>query len=476
MLRVTNHDVDRTGGLLAAISDVSATALRELAEAHTRQLEADRVSNIARLIVHKAPHLDEYLAELLFRSALPTNVRTEFLEAVVYSTEDRLAEDLWPSAAVFGIGHNIAAGSRALFLFDEHVPQGETRLDPSCTELVVKLCFTSLPPALDTIVAEVNQIDSRGGADSLHLNNLLKTAHLTLYELGMAGSVRRTTKLTAAWKRAVVSALVTSVVLAIRSNDLDRVREQGAKRARRQLDRFATSTTYRTHAHFEAVVQKLRSGIGKPSGQILTLPILASAAEEVWGEEMAFFLTSHLWESEILKDIHFRQVRELLDAHCIASDVGNRRLRVPSRIDLPDFAVLVLPVKGRRFKSVSVGQQNRPGSILRDLVIISCRHGSIPLQPNKAIGQFLSELHDGVGVMLIHNTAESNKVIFRGRGLRREYWSALVEEIQRREAGLWMTPAPTADFVINGNQAHREHPLSALTPSRLADICERVHV
>ena len=473
MLQITRGDVQRTGGLLAALSEASAGVLREVVVGRVQSPDPDKISNLARLIVHKAPHLDEYLAELLFRAALPPNTRTEFVEAVVYSSDDRLAEDLWPSAAVFGIGHNVSAGRRALFLFDEHVPEGETREDPSCTELVVKTCFSSLPPAIDTLVAEVNDIDSRGGAEALHLNNLLKTAHLTLYELGVMGATRRTTKLTAAWKRAIVNALLAAVVVTLRDDALERVRGEAGKRARNQLDRFIATTSYRLHPHFDAVVQKLRSGIGARSAQVLTLPVLASAAVDVWGEQMAFFLTSHLWESEILKDIHFRQVRELLNAHCVERN-GGVRLRVPSRVDLPDFSVVVLPVSGRRFKSISVGQQNRPGTILRDLVVISCRGGNVPIQPNKAIAQFLAENNDGVGVMLIHNTTESNKIVFRGRGLSQVYWTAVVGEIMRREPGLWMQPAETAAFVINGNPAHKEKALSALTASRLVDICERV--
>lgn len=481
MLRVTTADVARCGGFLNALTDASTEVLHKLLESHVRW-SPDQIPE--RLIVHKAPHLDEYLAEMLFRAVLkPADRQREFLEVSLHAEDDSSAQVYWPTAAVFGIGGGKPSGRYAQYLFDEHL-QGGGRREDSCTEVVLTRCFDGVPPTVSRIAAEVTGIDARAGAHELHLNNLLKTCHSVQYQLGPDASGHAMSgRLSDAWKRAIVNALLAAVFVCL-ENGIDITETDRIKRLMRELfDRFAANSPYRDREHYAESLLRLRNSVsnvsellrtarisvsGQDVPQLLLAPFLAVAAAEVWGTEIAYMLMTHFWESEILKNIHFRRISDLLET-CFKDP------HHPRSIYTPDCSVSGVVVPERKFTGQKmVRGAPQPAGYSSPVWIVACRYTNFVLQPNKAIARFIGDRNCGIGVSFCENTKDTNKVLFKGKSLPDQFWAALVERIQDAEPGLWVRPQPTAPFILNGNAAHRYVDLSELTPARLARLCREV--
>ena len=108
MLKIQKSDSERCGGILSALSDNSAEYLWDQISRHTchkQQLD----SPPGRTVLHKDPHLDDYLGELLFRAAMPSDSRPlDFLEMAIYAENDSNARMFWKESAVFGMGFRTA--------------------------------------------------------------------------------------------------------------------------------------------------------------------------------------------------------------------------------------------------------------------------------------------------------------------------------------------------------------------------------
>ena len=482
LLSISEADCQRCGGFLAALTDVSTSVFHEILK---RRVKWKPVDTPDRLIVHKAPHLDEYVAEMLFRAVLDEpDRRREFLETALHAEDDSSARVHWPTAAVFGIGADKPAGLYAQYLFDEHV-KGGGRVEDACTQIVAERCFSSLPDSLQRIVDEVSAIDSRGGAHELHLNNLLKTSHLVQFHLGTnADGKRRSGKLPDAWKRAVVNGLLAAVayclVKGIDITDVALTREA----VRASFGRFTAESPYKDQPGFAPSVQRLQNALdnskalagsarvninGQDLPQLLLAPFMAAAASATWGEELAHFLMVHFWESEILKNISFRRIQALFEESF--ADTNRPRTIYTRDCSAGGFVIRNKAFKGKRRLRNGTEQEAKYPS---PLWVVACRYNNFVLQPNKAMARFLSDNNFGVGILFLENTKETNKVIFRGRHVPDSFWDELVRRLQELEPNVWVRPQPTADFVLNGNASHRYVELSALTPGGIANICREM--
>ena len=438
-----------------------------------------------RFIVHKAPHLDDYFAEMLFRSALKSDERRrEFLEQALYAEDDQSARIQWPSAAVFGIGSTLPCGKHAQHLFDEHIASGGRTAD-SCATLVANRCFQHLPSSVGRVLQEIGDIDSSGGAHELHLNNLLKTCHSVQYLLGATDDGRRISgKLQDHWKRAVVNGLISAVVYCLEAGiaitDSDKVKEEiGA-----EFDRFLSHSPYRDWPESEKATQRVRGAAsstkqmlerarvsigGREEPQLLVAPFMACAAREAWGAEIAYFLMVHFWESEVLKNIHFVRSEALLER--VFQDAAH-----PKVVYGYESSMGAAVVADKRFvgKLRTQSGLERPAKFPSSLWILSCRHNNFTLSPNKAMGRFLWEHNCGVGLVLCENTKEMTKVLFKGRYLPDGFWNELVARINAKEPGLWYRPQPTAPFILNGNAAHQYLDRSSITLGRLVRMSREI--
>ena len=122
MINMTPRYIEEAGGVLRAISLKSAEVVREvLGEENIKPMNKAKLDHLDRILVHTSPHLDEYLAVLLFRACLPPQkLREVQLEEFTLNSisNDRLAIATWRNAAVFGIGGTHKGGANPLFLFD----------------------------------------------------------------------------------------------------------------------------------------------------------------------------------------------------------------------------------------------------------------------------------------------------------------------------------------------------------------------
>jgi hypothetical protein len=108
-LQLSKSEIASAGGLLATLALRSAQYIGSLAKGATTSASG---AGIRRHIVHTDPHLDEYFAELLFRSCMGSSAwQSEFVEQSIFSKDNDFgAQQLWPDSAIFGIGRACGRG------------------------------------------------------------------------------------------------------------------------------------------------------------------------------------------------------------------------------------------------------------------------------------------------------------------------------------------------------------------------------
>src|SRR5579875_3169988 len=119
--------IEDKGGILNALTYASAQYIRTVLKKYIGEANLKRFSQpnkLRRTIIHKNAHLDEYFAELIFRSILPYHLMDiEVSEHVLMSKEDdTYAKISWANGVVFGIHSDEAGGAKALAFYDEHNP------------------------------------------------------------------------------------------------------------------------------------------------------------------------------------------------------------------------------------------------------------------------------------------------------------------------------------------------------------------
>src|ERR1039458_5935964 len=91
MITITQSDISASGGVLAALADKSCECVRAVLKSGWKATPPEILESLERIIVHTEPHLDEYFAELLFRSCLPREKQQcEFIEQSVFSATNDL--------------------------------------------------------------------------------------------------------------------------------------------------------------------------------------------------------------------------------------------------------------------------------------------------------------------------------------------------------------------------------------------------
>jgi len=419
------------------------------------------------------------MGELLFRVALKSeNRRREFMEFTVHADDDSAARVLWANAAVFGIGSTVTCGQYAEYLFDEH-KTGGGRTESSCAKLVADQCFRSLPVSIKRVLAEIDVIDSQGGAHPLHLNNLLKTCHYLQFYLGQGPKGRsQSDSMTPEWKRAVVSALVTAVIYCLENGDPFTNGASVQALVREFFNRYEKVCPYSARENFATLFGKLKSNVGNLNGfpkdsggnytQLLLVPFLANAAAIAWGKNVAYFLMVPLFETAILGGLDYNRSLAL-----VAKAFANKNQ--PETIYTRDCSMGGIVLQRIRYRGqVKVRGEFQEASWESPIWIISCRHNNFIVQPNKAMFTYLNTENSGVGLILIENTKDSTKALFKGIGFPQIHWLNIIAALQEREPDLWYKANDSVTFINNGNQSHRYRDLSALTPAKLARLCQSV--
>lgn len=503
MLAITKDDVDKSGGVLGAISFRSVEYLKSK---FTPTKNLHYVStHILRNVVHTDPHLDEYFAELLFRSSLAIDSRElDFVEEAIYSSSnDLVAMELWPQAVVFGIGSTISPGAKPLIIFDEHTA-GKGRFSLSCAELVAKYVANNdlnvYPTSIRSLITEVNSIDAYGKAHPQNLSKIIKTLHSVkfLFSKGQTSKDDVKDSLTDSWKRALLDGMLTAVIYAIdEGEDLNSNPDDKKKLLIKSLNTYKENSLHKNHPNFEKAYNFIASTYGQQSAvfstavlrdssnkeildsngqtipQILILGKVIAACIRCWGEPITNLIMMHIWESEFQKQLNFTVLESEIQS------VFGRSFDVDKRTSVGVFSKRTLrKIKLNRMRRNFNNQFETINDSWCNPVIIYISPTSGIFEPHKAALNYVNEHNSYCGFVLVEDSFTATKALFITEGIPKDKWISLKSMIAKIEKDSWYdpttNPAKPAMFITNGTRAHQYVKKSGLDIDALESLIEKV--
>ena len=473
MLKLTQQDIQSTGGFLSSLTKQCESYVRSVLQSKGRLnfRYNKEIDYLERIIVHTDPHIDEYVAELLFSACLPQTTDTsklQFQELFISSKDnDQNCKNLFPTAAVFGIGRTASGGADALFLFDEHTSEeGKPRTAESCSQIVANSFIPTLPQSVYTVLREINTIDSFAGAHSQHIGNIIKDIHETRFAFD------HNTKgyLDANWKRALVDACVTAVIYCLENNiDLFGKPEEKAEALKQSLTNYVQNNVHRNHEKFKETNQgisdtylnqkkvfgspkavlrdrngnEIKNKKGRSIPQLLILSRCCFACYKCWGEIITDIIFMHFWETIFQNQLNFRIMRDE-----VKSAFGK---------------------KGERFNTTVVTLKRK--ILAKDLWVVSFS----PNNPDfigvtkDALTNYINNNNNGNAILLLENPFHTTKAIFQLK-TPESVWQKVVKRILSKE-DCWYQAAPY--FILNGNKTHLYHERSSVDFDALVKLIEQ---
>lgn len=444
------------------LTDRSVAVLRSLNRQSGMRDGRGHLDALRRVIVHKAPHLDEYLADWMLMSTLPNDPSSYgYLEQSIYSREyDHVANSLWPSSIVLGFGANMSKLRRPLHCFDEHLPDG-SRTVRSASRLVYNELFSGgIKPlvGIRLILQENDIIDSQGGSHSLHLGNLIKLLHTSRVLVSVEGQ-SRTEQLPASWKRATVFACLASMVYLISEmgnwrDDVTRMKRVISRvEAKLRAGPTATGCNEKSYLKFKGFItnwgQMCKSNLLNVSGnsipQHLVLCRMAQALDTCFFDapDTVDFVLLTLLEPALHNQIEFDLITQFLD-------LAMQDRKTILGTNLGEF-------------SFEFGTNNAGTPIIGFRSFGSLANASSP------ISAFLNSKFSGNGIAFVTNTALATSVIKAGVNFCPNNWDKFCSKLMRSEPNAWFRPG-RARFILNGNDTHRYQPATRLTTNDLSGI------
>lgn len=462
MIEITQRDVQNGGGILSALAFKSAqyvgSVMRDALD--KRFLNDGKIDRLHRTVVHKNAHIDEYMAELLFRAALHSKkINIGFKELSIFSSDaDYNCVNYWPNAAVFGMGGVHNGGAEALFLFDEHRDDGGRARASSAQLVADKIFFKWVPKSILPILQEVNRIDSVGNAHDTNMSNILKTMHDTLF---LANDEHDTVNQVlvnpnASWKRSVVDACLTALIFALENGkDVLQINEKMLQSVGRTFNHYIARTPHRSNRYFEDVRDRLKQDYleshqlihnrcywivkdGKrqrsEDPQRLLLSRVAYALDSCWGERVATFVMMHFWETLFQEQMCYRLVME--DLHTLESASSD----------------LLITPRGRYERRVG-----------KSAFVIEFSPNPSVLSPKKPLTSYVKKIakeEKKLGLIIVSNRMIMNKVIQKDETFPKDKWSAFVDQIDSIERGRWYTGRNIENgslygYTLNGNYTYQ---------------------
>ncbi|MDR0861750.1 MAG: hypothetical protein LBN30_03110 [Oscillospiraceae bacterium] len=507
--QVTAEEITAAGGLSAAITLKAAQILRETVSAlEIPPQETDKLAQLKYLTPHRAPHLDEYLAMLMFRACLPEEYRNlETRETTLFSLrDDAEAKALWARSAVFGIGGTANGGATALLGFDEHVPDGESRDSDSLTMLLKRRMFGSqaVPPALYTLLNEVDCIDSSGGAHPKNLASYIKNLQNT--PITSDGAYMDPT-----WKTAVCDGALSALLMALRDDVPLSDRRVWLPAVRATLDNYRNRSPLKSDPLFADAYSKVRnlflttfdkeiskgatlltyadeqgrrvprkSKSGRTTAQIMLMPYIAAAVQRYWGAELGELILAPFWHTRIAREMAHTRVSRALTRDAKPTGAGYEELQTEvGRVTL----IRCLPAEIPIADGVSMTGESW---------IIDFDADETVAAPG-AINRYLQTNNNGLGYTIFRDAHSGTIVLSKGSSTPESEWVAVVNALledegssdaqdlapsatgEPAEIGCWHVTRNAngyAAFLLNGNPAHRYVPKSAICADMLADIVE----
>ena len=507
MLKLNSVDIN-TYGLVNAISIKSASYIAELIPAINEAKFPPRIKYLKSIVLHTDPHIDEYFASLIFRTLYKESRNIPFREQSLYSfNNDIYANTTWPNAAVFGIGalYKKRGGIDPLLSYDEHVVNGQKRFFPSCTAMVLDLCFPKrslfdfFDKPLQLIYGEINHLDSDANAHPQNIAIIIKDLHNVnlLLQRGEKPSQNIYEVMSPAWKRMIVDVLFTSIAYCLKENIFPHNSIDMGHSITEMYEYYLNSTLLQKEPDFDLVSKQLKGKIynvqktiseatlkakdskgnivqrldsrGHPIPQRMILPRISLSIERCWGKPLATFIMANLFETMILSQLSYQKVYRAIE-NCISASSG-KNYSCMTEVGWFEF---------RCCKSKSPSNYN--GSLW--LLSLSVKNDVI--RPNRAMQNILKNKNDGHGIILIQNNSIATKAIFCGSGYQNDKWSIMAEELTKFEGdadnenipGCWHKTinefGVLSDFLLNGNTAHRYIPRSKLNIDSLKMIIENI--
>jgi hypothetical protein len=506
MIHLAPEYIKESGGLIPAMTRRSAEIVRKII-GNTQFVMPPNIQHLIRIITHKNPHLDEYLAILIFRAILPPEKRLIPLEEMALSStdNDQVAKATWPQAAVFGMGGVHTGGAQALITYDEHTQSGQKKKNGSATMFMLRELFNSRPPVpLLRLCEEVDHIDAFGGAHYKHLGNYIKDLHDVNILLKKA-DIRQpviTESLSAQWKESIINACISALLIGIveksnyKNGDYSFTRKDYWEIfLRDSLEIFQAKTLLKNDPHFDESFNEVKKRIfsynwrsddaylteRQPNGtrikkdnksiqQLSLMPFIAALCQEYWGAVLGQIILSHFWEVRIMRQMTLLRVRNALGNNLkdisqnypfINSEIGSISLFLCDAIYTPE------------------------GELKIPLVIEINAHPNL-VNVKAALDDFLNRSNQGFGYTLLHQQRTGTIVLTKGKNIPYEEWVKLCDlliEIEgnsdEKPAGCWHKTenmeGKIESFLLNGNPAHQYAPKSSITGESLKMLIKRLH-
>lgn len=485
MLKFTKEYQDVNGGFLHAISKKSAQYLKQILryKGSLKKLPIN-LNKLDRTISHTHPHLDEYFADLLFRSSLPDyKMDIDFMEMSVQSQEyDSTCEAYWPNAAVMGIGATLHHKPNSMYLFDEHVKKGKIK-DLSCSQIVANQTFNKfLPKSVLSVLKEINEIDAAGEAHTQHIGNIIKTAHNVrfMFKKGEIYHNHLQNWLPPQWKKTLMDASIIAIIYCLENNiglwkDF-RVRAEAIKNS---MEYYFEHCPYKNDSNFNDVVKYLRATyrnqspsflkanlpITKNINQLMTLGSVCFALQMCWGKDIAKIIMMNFWE------VVYQGQAVFNDSISELKPLSSLPLNQILHSKYGSFQRQVIRL--RSFKSSQSSNRN--------LWLFYAEPTPMFVLGNRPLMNLLNQQNSGYGIVFFNDHFHFRKAIFRGANVPYSFWKRLVDYICKNEPESWhksfkYNTNTYAPFLINGNPAHGYVPQSQIELKDLINIFSKVDI
>jgi hypothetical protein len=484
MLSISQNDLAESGGILRAIVYKGAAYLESIIGRPNIKSLGSKERELRRIIVHVNPHLDEYVADLLFVAALPPDLRSvPFEEQTLYSLDnDSYSQLTWPTSAVFGFGGAVSGGAKPLVLFDEHTPN-QARSDVSCCQMVADALFEKLPDSVRFLLREANAIDANAGAHDQNLSTLIKDMPLVRFQLGTDPTTGEevTDFLSHEYKRAIVHACLVAVVYCLENGiDLENNVNEKVDALRPALERYTAKTQLRHDPAFQQVNSRQKSlalgqsvvfrdaflrndrgaltdDRGQRVPQLLLFSRIIFACHKCWGPGIADLIATHIFEVFYRAQFGFEKVEAEIAA-LFAGRAGCRHSSIGTveRVSLPDIHVRA---DRRRLGKTEQFEGNLP------LIVLGVVPAPGVIKANKAAMNYINEKNWGVGIVFMNDSAQGTKSIFKAQNLPNDKWDRFCRVLQDREPKIWHRPIfdrGPAPYMLNGTASHKELDRSGL--------------
>lgn len=479
-LPLTNLSQDEPE-LFAVISQLAADYLHTIL-APCALIVPGEAKGVELLCTHLRPHLDEYLAMLLFRACLPEAKRNLPLQETVLTDaqHDPAICASWSKAAVFGLGGVQTGGAQPLLLFDEHTAHGQEHLASSAVALVSRRLLGTeiLPKSLFFILREADLVDALGGAHPKHLANYILRLH-DLLPAEKPGNPSPTLV-----KQAVVDGAILSLLRAAELNVPYWQDDFWRPRALAQFEKYAAHSPLREEEGFQKAYAQLKKNLegfhqprfnvknaseahlgfslgGKRLFQCLVVPFIAALCPIVLGEKAGMAIMRRLWEARIVTQMRYNTALDCLE-EVLGADPS------PCDADTAIGHIAFRTLQGRETSPWVISVEQKPGMS----------------NVRQALTRYVRTYNADLALTLLHNAESDSLVLSRGSAIPKELWDSLVDWLvasegssdQEGQPGAWhvVTNAlgERADFILNGNAAHRYVQKTELNADKLTTWLE----